>query len=167
MESRQGIGDIEETANSSGSGAFFRWALPLAAAISLAVGGFWWWITLHQEASPLVRLRDGNGEVVIAANGRSMALRELPPALQDAIAEAFRTGKIPTAKSNDEASETELKAAEQFGHGSHLVLGVAKARAGRASEAADEFRALRAANPDAELPKRLLESSAALGQTTH
>lgn len=263
--------DLEANLPSSGSGAFFRWALPLAAVVSLGIGGLWWSITLRQAASPLVRLRDGGGELVISANGRSRALRELPAALQDAIAEVFRTrtievpsdirelagreqvlagpaderrllrvlepvatavrdGKprfvwspLPGASAYrinilEEASGTvvateeltpdrtewtpskplrageryewevqaigatgilakspappepearfqvisdakrrELEDEERLARGSHLVMGVANARAGLVRDALREFRALSEENPNAEFPRHLLE----------
>lgn len=109
----------------------------------------------------MLRLRDGNGEVAIGGNGRSLSFRELPPALQDAVAEAVRTSRIPLSSGSGDANATELQEAERVGNGSHLVLGVAKARAGRAADAAQEFRALQEQNPDAQLPKQLLAQAEA------
>ena len=263
--------DIEATSPPSGSGSFFRWALPLAAVISLGVGGLWWSITLRQMAEPLVRLRDGNNELVLGPNGRSRALRDLPAALQDAIADAYRTrtlalapdirelagreqvlagpgddrrrlrvlapvatavrdgmpkfvwsalpeasayriniveeasGKViaseqlppdqtewtpaqplrageryewevqaigatgvlakspappePEARFQviSEAKRLELEAEERLARGSHLVMGVANARAGLVNEALREFRKLSEENPNAEFPRQLLE----------
>lgn len=145
-----------------GSDRFLRWAVPAAAAVAIAVGALWWSITLRQEGSPVVHLHDGAAELAISANGRSLAFRELPPALQDAISEAFRTGRIPLSSAAGDANRKELEEAEHFGKGSHLVLGVAKARAGLAAQAVEEFRALREQNPEAALPTRLLEQAEAL-----
>jgi hypothetical protein len=56
-----------------------------------------------------------------------------------------------------EAKLAELEEARRASNGSHLVMGVANARAGLIDEALREFRLLSEQNPDAELPRQLLE----------
>lgn len=56
-----------------------------------------------------------------------------------------------------EAKLAELDEAKQASNGSHLVMAIACARAGLLDEALREFRLLSEQNPEAELPRRLLE----------
>lgn len=56
-----------------------------------------------------------------------------------------------------EAKLAELEEARRASNGSHLVMGVANARAGLIEEALREFRLLSEQNPDAELTRQLLE----------
>ena len=56
-----------------------------------------------------------------------------------------------------EAKLAELEEAKRASNGSHLVMAIANARAGLLDEALREFRLLTEQNPDAELPRRLLE----------
>jgi hypothetical protein len=76
----------------------FKSVVALAAAVSLAVGAFWWTITLRQERAPAVQLIDGAQKLHVASNGRPDQLRSLPAPLQEAVAEALRSGRlqIPT-----------------------------------------------------------------------
>ncbi|CAA9223727.1 MAG: hypothetical protein AVDCRST_MAG42-716 [uncultured Chthoniobacterales bacterium] len=55
-----------------------------------------------------------------------------------------------------EAKVAELEEARRASDGSHLVMGVANARAGLVDEALREFRLLSEQNPDAELTRQLL-----------
>jgi hypothetical protein len=54
------------------------------------------------------------------------------------------------------AKLADLDEVKRASGGSHLVMGVANARAGLIDEAIREFQLLREQNPDAELPRRLL-----------
>ena len=56
-----------------------------------------------------------------------------------------------------EAKLAELEEAKRASNGSHLVMAIANARAGLLDEALREFRVLSEQNPEAELPRRLLE----------
>lgn len=55
------------------------------------------------------------------------------------------------------ARVAELDEAQRASGGSHLVMGVANARAGLIDEAAREFRLLSEQNPEMDLPRRLLQ----------
>ncbi|MFN2476551.1 MAG: hypothetical protein ABR526_09470 [Chthoniobacterales bacterium] len=72
----------------------FNSVVALAAAVSLAVGAFWWTITLRQERAPSVQLIDGSQKLNVAPDGRADQLRSLPAALQQAVADALRTGRL-------------------------------------------------------------------------
>ena len=56
-----------------------------------------------------------------------------------------------------EAKLAELEEAKRTSNGSHLVMAIANARAGLVDEALREFRLLSEQNPEAELPRRLLQ----------
>lgn len=157
--------EIAAAANRAESARFPRWMLPLAAGVSLAVGGLWWSITFRQMNAPRTTLLDGGREIVIASNGRAAALRGLPGPMQDALAETMRTGKIVIAPEATSARSQALaagKAAEldEWMHSagtSHLLRGLGNARAGLVEEAAREFRILVQDNPDSPLARQLLE----------
>lgn len=48
---------------------FGRWALPLAAAIALSLGGLWWGMHARSSSAGLVRLRDGGRDLRITRDG--------------------------------------------------------------------------------------------------
>ena len=73
---------------------FFRSLLLLAAVVSVAVGAFWWALTLRQVAEPIVQLRDAGEEWVVGSNGRINFPRKLPEPLQQLVATTLRTGKL-------------------------------------------------------------------------
>jgi len=56
-----------------------------------------------------------------------------------------------------EAKVAELEEAERASKGSHLVMGVANARAGLLDDAMREFRILREQNPDSDILRQLVE----------
>lgn len=74
---------------------FFRSLLLLAGAVSLAVGAFWWTLTLRRVAEPIVQLQDAGEEWVVGSDGRIHFPRELPEPLQQLVATTLRTGKLP------------------------------------------------------------------------
>lgn len=55
------------------------------------------------------------------------------------------------------AAVAELEEAKRASRGSHLVMGIANARAGLLDDAIREFRLLAEQNPEAELPRQLLQ----------
>ena len=73
---------------------FFRSLLLLAAAVSLAVGAFWWALMLRKVAEPIVQLRDAGDDWVVGTDGRLHLSRELPEPLQQLVATTLRTGKL-------------------------------------------------------------------------
>ncbi|MEP6956629.1 MAG: hypothetical protein ABI883_07370 [Chthoniobacterales bacterium] len=133
---------------------FFRTALPLAAAVAIGVGGFWWWITLDQAREPLATLRDGKRKIVVTETGDAGVFRSLPAAIHQALVETLRTGQVPLALERH-ADSIELEEWTRAAGGSHLVLGVANARAGLREEAEREFRALANQNPGSSLAQKL------------
>ncbi len=167
--------DVEAARNRDAR--FFRWALPLAVAIAVTVGGTWWSITLRQVREPLARLRDGKREIVVAADGRSGAFRSLPPAMRDSLAETLRSGKIPIPPTVNmrgadgsaswqelpESRRAELDEWTRAAGGSHLILSMANARAGLLDVAERELRALSEQNPASPLVRQLLEQVEAHG----
>ena len=58
----------------------------------------------------------------------------------------------------DQAKANELAQAQRAYASSHLALGLLYAQAGLLEEAQQEFRALQKANPNSEIPRRLLEN---------
>ena len=144
-----------------------RWMLPLVVGVSLGVGFLWWSFTLRQLDAPTITLRDGGGTITFAANGRSLALREVPALIQDVLAETLRTGRVAiapdaTERAGQRAVLSEGKRAEleqwtSSARGSHLVMGVAYARAGLIDDALREFRSLAQQNPESSLARQLLE----------
>lgn len=142
--------DPSEIAEEESAG-FFRWALPAAAGVALGVGALWWSVTIRQEAKPFLQLRDGGTTLTIDAQGESPEFRDLPASLHQAVAETLRTGRLAFG------NEAALGESNQLDGGSHLIRGVAKARAGLLDEAAAEFRLLIEENPDSPLAQALLE----------
>lgn len=150
------------------SAGFFRWALPAAAGVALGVGLVWWSFTLHQERKPFTQLRDGAATMVIDEQGNSPAFHDLPPDLHEVVEETLRTGAVPMpakirarAGVAEELRRHELEEWKRIAGDSHLLLGIANARAGLRDDALREFRLLAEQNPQSSLARKLLENAGA------
>ncbi len=150
--------DPEDLAAVESSGSS-RWLLAAAFGVALGVGALWWSITLRQISAPTILLRDAGEQVTIAANGRSLAFRDLPAPMQDALAETFRSGRLalpPEAGAlTGKAFNDWMRAAGD----SRLLRGIGKARAGFTEDAAEDFRMLAHENPAVPLARKLLEQA--------
>lgn len=101
--------------------------------------------TVWQPPSPLAAGEVYQWEVQALRDGAVVANSPKPPE-PEARFQVLSQAKI-----------VELEEAKRVSKGSHLVMGVANARAGLIDEALREFRLLTEQNPDAELPRQLLQ----------
>ncbi len=77
---------------------FGRWALPLAAALALTIGGLWWAAQSRTNSAAFVRLNDGGRELRIARDGEAKAFSHLSSPLREALKTALMGGDIRIPK---------------------------------------------------------------------
>lgn len=102
---------------------FARWALPLAAIIAVAAIGSWLFTGSPHASKKTITLRDGGRDLVIDADGRSEALRDLPDSLRASVAKTVSGEelKIPPSISAL-AGQTQTLAARVEGKKGYRLL---------------------------------------------
>jgi hypothetical protein len=73
---------------------FGRWALPLAAAFALTMGGLWWATRDQSDSGSFVRLKDGGRDLRITRSGDLDQFAHLSQPIRDAVKEAATQGRV-------------------------------------------------------------------------
>jgi hypothetical protein len=115
--------DAESPRSRSTISTFARWALPLAAMIAVATIVVWLSLGSPRLSKKTVTLRDGDRDLVIDADGRSEALRDLPDSLRVSVRKIVSGEelKIPPAISAL-AGQTQTLAARVEGEKGYRLL---------------------------------------------
>lgn len=168
---------IGQTGTLAGTGekeTEFRVVAPVGTAVREARPRFRWVAERAASGYQITVVEETSGTLVLSEQLPPTATEWQPPQplrsgeVYQWQVQALRDGAVianspkppePEARFHilSEAKVAELDAAKRASHGSHLVMGVANARAGLVDEALQEFRLLSEQNPDAELTRQLLQ----------
>ena len=152
----------------------FRVLAPVGTAVREARPSFRWVAEPAASAYQINVVEETSGTLIVSEQLPPTATEWQPPQplpsgeVYQWQVQALRDGAVignspkppePEARFHilSEAKVAELEEARRASQGSHLVMGVATARAGLIDEALREFRLLSEQNPDAELTRQLLQ----------